>query len=79
MAWYDDVWNWTKKAVSDVADVATKVAPLLPLILKKGGKVEEFKDTPANRRKLLAAFNKLHKSKVTMAHINKMPKMIAKK
>jgi hypothetical protein len=79
MAWYDDVWNWTKGAVKDVVGVAKDLAPLLPLILKKGGKVEEFKDTPSNRRKLLNAFNKLHKTKITMAHLNKMPKKMAKK
>ena len=70
MAWYDDVWNWTKKAVSDVADVATKVAPLLPLFLKAGGKVKEVADTPANRGKLLRHFNKVHKTKISMKLFN---------
>lgn len=74
MAWYDDVWNWTKGAVKDVADVAKNVAPLLPLILKKGGNVGEFKDTPQNRKKLLKLFNKLHKSNVPYSHLQKMKK-----
>lgn len=63
MVWYEDLWNGLKKGVSEVADVASKVAPLIPLILKKGGKVSEFKDTPANRAKLVKLFMKLHGKK----------------
>jgi hypothetical protein len=65
MGFWENAWNWTKGAVSDIADVATKVAPLVPLFLKKGGKVE-MPDTPANRTKFLKHFNKAHKTKLSM-------------
>lgn len=78
MAWYDDVFNWVKGAAKDVADIVTPLAPLIPLLLKKGGRVDEFKDTPANRKKLLRLFNKLHGTKVSQAHLNKMPKKMKK-
>jgi hypothetical protein len=78
MAWYDDIWNGIKSAANFVGDVFSTgekviktVAPILPLILKKGGKVSEFKDTPANRRKILNAFNRVHKTKITMKQLEK--------
>ena len=37
--------------------------------------MKEFKDTPANRKKILAAFNKHHKSKITLAQMNKIIEM----
>lgn len=91
-AWYEDAWNWVKGAASDVydtvkkgVDVAKEVAPYVaPLIaaLKTGkdGKMKqkEFKDTPANRKKLLAFFNKHHKSKITLAQFNKIIDMKGK-
>jgi len=67
MAWYDDLWGGIKSAVGDVADVVGKVAPLVPLFLKKGGSVSDFKDTPANRRKIINLYKKInphHKAKV---------------
>ena len=67
MAWYDDLWSGIKSGVSsvagvvkDVAGAVGSVAPLIPLLLKKGGKVEDFKDTPANRRKIINLYKKLH-------------------
>jgi len=85
-AWYEDAWNWVKGAASDVydtvkkgVDVAKEVAPYVaPLIaaLKKGKdgkevmKPKEFKDTPANRKKLLKAFNMHHKTKITLPQFN---------
>ena len=72
MGFWSDAWDWTKKAVSDVADVAGKVAPLLPLFLKAGGTTKEVADTPANRRKFLTHFNKAHKTKVSMKMLNEI-------
>lgn len=60
MAWYDDLWSGIKQGVSGVVSVVKDVAPLIPLFLKKGGAVSEFKDTPANRKKLTKLFYKLH-------------------
>jgi len=71
MGFWEDSWHWLKGAVKDVADVATTVAPLIPLVLKKGGKIE-VPDTPANRRKLVNAFNKHHKTKLTMKMANEI-------
>lgn len=70
MGWWDDAWNWTKGAIKDVADVATTVAPLVSMFLKKGGAVKEFPDTPANRAKVLRHFNKVHKTKISMKMFN---------
>jgi len=71
MAWYDDVWSGIKSAVGVAKDVASTVAPILPFILKKGGTVKDFKDTPENRKRLLRAFNKVHKTKLTMKQLEK--------
>ncbi len=60
MAWYDDLWSGIKQGVSGVASVVKDVAPLIPLFLKKGGSVTEFKDTPTNRKKVEKLFMKLH-------------------
>ncbi len=84
MAWYDDLWSGIKSAVSEVAGVVKDVAPIIPLLLKKGGKVSEFKDTPANRRKLVNAIKKMHPAhskKIDMAIKKLMPKKkrVAKK
>lgn len=73
MAWYDDLWSGLKKGVSEVADVAKSVAPLIPLILKKGGKVSDFKDTPANRAKLVKLFMKMHGHKMHKKSAAKKP------
>jgi len=80
MTWFEDAWNWTRNAVSDVADVVKKGADavstvlpyIAPLLLKKGGQVKEFRDTQANRKKVLSYFNKHHKTKVSMALFNKI-------
>lgn len=74
MAWYDTLWSGIKSAVGVAKDVVSTVAPIIPLLLKKGGSVSDFKDTPANRRKVLTAFNKIHKKKITMAQLNKIMK-----
>jgi hypothetical protein len=80
MAWYDDLWSGIKDVVNVGKDVVSTVAPLLPLILKKGGTVKDFKDTPENRKKILKAFNKVHKTKLTMKQLEKvMSKKMAKK
>jgi hypothetical protein len=69
MAWYDDLWSGIKSAVGVAKDVASVVTPFLPLILKKGGKIGDLEDTPANRKKILTLFNKVHKTKVTMRQL----------
>jgi len=71
MVWYESLWQGIKDAVGVAKDVATTVAPVLPFILKKGGTVSDFKDTPENRRKLLRAFNKVHGTKLTMKQLEK--------
>lgn len=66
MGFFDDVWNgikdaanWTYNTAKDVLPIAKEVAPyVLPLIAKKGGEMTQ--DTPANRKKILNAWNKLH-------------------
>lgn len=70
MGWLEDAWNWTKGAVSEVADVVGKVAPVAAMFLRTGGKVKELADTPANRAKVLRHFNKVHKTKVSMKMFN---------
>ena len=70
MGWLEDSWHWLKGAVKDVADVATTVAPVVSMFLKKGGGVKEVPDTPANRAKLLRHFNKVHKTKISMKMMN---------
>ena len=79
MAWYDDLWSGIKSVVSVGKDVVNTVLPILPFILKKGGRVEEFKDTPANRAKILKAFNKMNKSNHTMKFIMKKLEMMTGK
>lgn len=78
MAWYDDIWSGIKSVVGVAKDVASVVTPFLPLLLKKGGHIGELKDTPANRKKIVQLYNKVHKTKITMrqltAHLNKKPK-----
>lgn len=76
MAWYDDLWSGIKSVVNVGKDVVSTVLPILPFILKKGGRVEEFKDTPANRAKILKAFNKMNKSNHTMKFIMKKLEMM---
>jgi hypothetical protein len=80
MGFFGDIWdgiksaaNWTYNAAKDVIPIAEKVLPYVaPLLLKKGGKIEDFKDTPANRKKILTAFNKIHPEfKMTEAKIKK--------
>jgi hypothetical protein len=75
MPWYSDLWEGIKSVVGVAKDVASVVTPFLPLILKKGGKIADLEDTPANRKKILTLFNKVHKTKVTMrqltAHLKK--------
>jgi hypothetical protein len=39
--------------------------------LKKGGTAKEFKDTPANRKKLVQAYNRAHGTKLTIAKLEK--------
>ena len=85
--WWENAWSWVKNAASDVYDtvkkgvdtvkeVAPYVAPLIAALKSgKDGKMKEFKDTPANRKKILAAFNKHHKSKITLAQFNKIVDM----
>jgi hypothetical protein len=75
MAWYDEVWSTIKDIGAGVGEVVSTVAPILPFILKKGGSVKDFHDTPANRRKLVAAYNRAHKGKLTLAQLNKAMKM----
>ena len=81
--WYESAWSWIKGAASDVYDtvkkgvdiakeVAPYVAPLLALKKGKDGRSKEFSDTPANRKKILKAFNSHHKSKITLAQMNKI-------
>jgi hypothetical protein len=60
MAWYDDLWSGIKSAVNVGKDVVSTVAPVLPFLLKKGQTPGDFKDTPANRKKVLKLFEKLH-------------------
>lgn len=72
MGFWEDAWNWTKNAVSDVADVVGKVAPVAAMFLKAGGSTKEVADTPANRRKFLSHFNKVHKTKVSMKMLNEI-------
>lgn len=72
MGFWEDAWNWTKGAISDVADVVGKVAPVVSMFLKKGGAVKELADTPANRAKVLRHFNKVHKTKVSMKMFNEI-------
>jgi len=80
MAWYDDLWSGIKSVVNVGKDVVSTIAPILPFILKKGGRVEEFKDTPANRSKVLKAFNKMNKSSHSMKFImKKLGKMTGQK
>jgi len=74
MAWYDDLWSGIKSVVNVGKDVVSTIAPILPFILKKGGSVKDFQDTPANRKKVLKAFNKVAKTKLTMAQLNKLMK-----
>jgi hypothetical protein len=71
MAWYNTLWDGIKSAVGVAKDVASTVAPILPFILKKGGSVKDFHDTPENRKKILKAFNKVHKTKITMKQLEK--------
>jgi hypothetical protein len=71
MAWYDDIWNGIKDATKTVGDVVTTVGPILPFLLKKGGSAKEFKDTSANRKKLVQAYNKAHGTKLTLAKLEK--------
>ena len=71
MAWYDDIWNGIKDATKTVGDVVSTVAPILPFLLKKGGSVKDFKDTPANRKKLVQAYNKAHGTKLTLSKLEK--------
>ena len=71
MAWYDDIWNGIKDATKTVGEVVSTVGPILPFLLKKGGSVKEFKDTPANRKKLVQAYNKAHGTKLTYAKLEK--------
>ena len=80
MGFFDSIWNgikdaasWTYGAVKDVLPIAEKVLPYVaPLLLKKGGKIENMKDTPANRKKILNAWNKIHpKYKMTEAKLKK--------
>lgn len=71
-AWYEDAYNWLKGAVKDVSEVVGAAAPLVSMFLKKGGKVKEVPDTPANRAKLLRHFNKMHKTKLTMKMYNEI-------
>lgn len=70
MGFWEDSWHWLKGAVKDVADVATTIAPVAAMFLKKGGLV--VPDTPANRKKFLAAFNKHHKTKLSMKMANEI-------
>ena len=71
MAWYDDIWEGIKDATKTVGDVVTTVGPILPFLLKKGGSAKEFKDTSANRKKLVQAYNKAHGTKLTLAKLEK--------
>jgi len=79
--WYESAWNWVKGAASDVyntitpivntaKELAPYITPLLALKKGKDGKMKEFKDTPANRKKILKAFNKHHKTKITFPQFN---------
>lgn len=72
MAWYDDIWSGIKSVVSVGKDIVSTVAPILPLLLKKGGSLSEFRDTPANRKKIINAWNKLHPDrKITEGKLKK--------
>lgn len=71
MGFFDDVWDTMKDIGTGVGTVISTVAPILPFILKKGGTVKQD-DTPANRRKLLNAWNKGHPGRqITMAQLTK--------
>jgi len=73
MTFWDDVWDTMKDIGKGVGEVVTTVAPILPFILKKGGKVGDLnKDTPENRRKLLRAWNRAHPGRqIKMSALNK--------
>ena len=81
MGFFDDVWSTMKDIGKGVGDVVTTVAPILPFILKKGGSIKnENKDTPANRAKIVRAWNKAHPGrKLTVAKLNKAMGMKGKK
>jgi|688.fasta_scaffold390008_2 hypothetical protein len=70
MAWYDDLWSGIKSVVGVAKDAASAVTPFLPLLLKKGGHIGDLKDTPANRKKIVQLYNKVHKTKLTMRQLN---------
>jgi len=84
MGFFEDAWNWTKGAVKDVYDTISpvvntikEVAPyVLPLLVKKGKdgkeKTKQFNDTPKNRKVVLKAFNKHHKTKISLENFNKI-------
>lgn len=72
--WYDDLWSGIKDGFNGVVSVVKDVAPILPLLLKKGGSVTEFKDTPANRKKLHKLWKKLHPHATKKRVAKKAPK-----
>jgi beta-galactosidase GanA len=85
MGFFEDAWNWTKNAAKDVyntitpivntvKEVAPYITPLLALKKGKDGKMKEkeFKDTPKNRKIVLKAFNKHHKTKISLENFNKI-------
>jgi hypothetical protein len=81
MGFFEDAWSTMKDIGKGIGDVVTTVAPILPFILKKGGSVkDENKDTPANRAKIVRAWNRAHPGrKLTVAKLNKAMGMKGKK